>query len=216
MRSLATTARFSGVVAATAALLGLGTMTAGTAMAEERPIDPADAPEIMERPWPEYEAGEKHSNIWVVSNILTVETDDSGEPYWDEEPTDEFTDELSEAVAAYQTDEGLGDHGNIKEELWGHFSDVQFSGEAAWGPGDGRGFYTIPDTGEGVENIQEMLINQGHLDEDDKDGIYGQVTEEAVLDFQGEQVCGVAALSEPQCQDGLVGVVTWRALVTTG
>lgn len=216
MRSFTTIARVSGVAAATAALLGLGTLTATTAMAEERPIDPADAPEIMERPWPEYEVGESHPNIWVVSTILTAETDGNGDPYWGEEPTGELTDELSEALTVYQDDEGLGNHGQIKEELWGHFSDAQFPGDAAWGPGDGRDFYTIGDSGEGVENVQEMLINQDYLTEDDKDGVYGSVTEEAVMDFQGDQVCSEVTLSEAQCVDGLTGEVTWRALVTTG
>ncbi|WP_152436770.1 hypothetical protein [Nocardiopsis xinjiangensis] len=55
MRSFATTARLAGLAAATAALMG-----AGTAVADDRPIEPAEAPENMERPWPEYAAGGVH------------------------------------------------------------------------------------------------------------------------------------------------------------
>lgn len=215
MRSFSITAKVSGVAVATAALVGAGLFSANAVAAEDRPIDPADAPEIMERPWPEHGVGETHANVWVVSNYLTVEFDDNGDPYWPHDPTEELDEELSEAIEQYQQDNGMGDHGHIHEELWGHFSEGQFGGAAFdWGPGDGRDFYTQGDSGEGVESVQYMLIDHGYLDEDEPDGQYGPVTEEAVEDFQANEVCPELSISQQDCVDGLAGAVTYRALVT--
>jgi len=214
MRSFAKTARITGVAVATAALVGAGLFSANTtAAAEERPIDPAEAPEIMENPWPEYAAGDSHANIDAVTTYLTVETDANGAPYWEEAPTQEFTEDLPDVLLAYQADRGLGEHGEIKEELWGHFSDAQFGGGADWGPAN-NAFYAQGDTGEGVEALQRLLIHHGYLDEGGDDGQYGPGTEGAVEDFQSGQMCPEVSVAAQDCVDGLAGEVTYRALVT--
>ncbi|WP_017615676.1 peptidoglycan-binding domain-containing protein [Nocardiopsis salina] len=214
MRSFSTTAKVSGVAAATAALLGGGLYGATAASAEERPIEPAQAPQIMDTPWTEYAVGDSHANVYAVTNYLTAETDDAGEPYWPEDPTEDLTQPVSDALLDYQADRGLGEHGEIKEELWGHFSDGQFvTGAFGWGPANGA-FYTIDDTGVGVESVQYLLIHHGYLDEGGDDGHYGPVTEAAVEDFQANEVCPEVDVSEQECVDGLAGEVTYRALVT--
>lgn len=214
MRSFSTTAKVSGVAAATTALLGASLFGATAVSADDRPIEPAEAPQIMDTPWPEYAVGDSHANVYAVTNYLTAETNDEGEAYWTEDPTEELTQEVSDALLEYQADRGLGEHGEIKEELWGHFSDGQFvDGSFGWGPGNGE-FYTVGDSGEGVESVQYLLIQHGYLAEGGDDGQYGGDTEAAVEDFQANEVCPEADTAEQECVDGLTGEVTYRALVS--
>src|SRR5690625_487141 len=134
MRSFAKTARITGAAVATAALLRAGVFSANTAAAgAARPIDPAEAPEIMENPWPEYAAGDSHANIDAVTTYLTVETDANGAPYWEEAPTQAFTVDLPDVLLAFQADRGLVEHGELKAELCGPFSEAQFRGGADGG-----------------------------------------------------------------------------------
>ncbi len=207
-------AKLATVVTAGAAVLGVSFWAMPSAMADDQPITPEEAPEIMERPWPEYpNDGETHKNIWVVSTYLAAE-EDGGEPYWPQDPTNTYSPDLAEAIERYQADHEIGEHGEIKEELWSHFSDAQFgSSQAEWGPGDGRNYYTGTDSGPGVMAIQGMLIDQGYLDEGGLDGEFGDDTTAAVEDYQEAEVCDDG---DTECVDGLAGEVTWRSLVTTG
>lgn len=222
MGNLTTFARLSGAALLTLGLVGGGTLTASAASAasaDEEPIAPADAPEIMERPWPEYPAdGDTHMNILVATTYLNNQTDENGNPYWDEPPTNTYTPQLKEVLEVYQDDHGLGDHGELKEEMWQHFSDLQFdihTPSVPWGPPGEQNFYTLDNTGPGVEALQSLLIHQGYLDEGDLDGYYGDDTREAVVQYQTDVVCDEASIrvSAANCIDGLAGEVTWRALV---
>lgn len=222
MGNLTTAARLSGTALLTMGLIGGGTLTASAAFANEtdvEPIAPADAPEIMERPWPEYPAdGETHMNILVAMTYLHHQTDADGNPYWDEPPTNTYNEEFKKALTVYQGDFGLGEHGELKEEMWQHFSDIQFDYEtprATWGPPASQNYYGIGDQGAGVEALQSLLIHQGYLDSSELDGHYGEITETAVIRYQTDVVCDEAsiAISAADCIDGLTGEVTFRALV---
>ncbi|QVQ51944.1 peptidoglycan-binding protein [Spiractinospora alimapuensis] len=212
---------FSGLGLAGAALVGMATIP--SAMAEERPIDPADAPGIMDRPWPEYPNDtDQHPNIYAGTVILGAEYNSDGIPYWQDDPTDTYSEDLASAVEYYQLEEGLGEHGEMKEEFWGHLDSLQFDTSVEtpdWGPRVGPDFYTNGDSGAGVEALQYLLFTQGYFDkEDDVDGQYGGDTTAAVKEFQRDHVCEEVEdeAAAQQCDDGLVGTVTWRALVATG
>lgn len=212
---------FSGIGLAGAAIVGLATIP--SAMAEERPIDPADAPGIMDRAWPEYPTdAEQHANIYAATTILGAEYNSDGIPYWPVDPTDEWNDDLEAAVAYYHLEEGLGDDTRVMgEDFWGHLDALQYDTDVAtpdWGPQIGPDFYTNGDEGAGVEALQYLLYNQDYLAEDEVDGQYGPLTTAAVEDFQRDNVCEEVQGEEAaqQCDDGLTGTVTWRALVTTG
>lgn len=219
MGNLTTLAKLSGAALLTMGLAGGSTMTASAASADDEPIAPADAPEIMERPWPEYPAdGETHMNILVATTYLNNQTDEDGVPYWDEPPTNTYTPQLAEVLEVYQDDHGLGDHGELKEEMWQHFSDIQFdlnTTRAPWGPPEGLNYYGTGHEGPGVEALQSLLIHQGYLDEGELDGVFGENTEDAVMRYQTDVVCDEASIrvSVANCVDGLAGEVTWRALV---
>ena len=214
-----TLAKLSGAAALTMALVGGGTLAASAAFAAEEPISPADAPGIMERPWPEYPAdGDTHTNILVATAYLHNQTDGDGVPYWDEPPTNTYTPRLKEVLEVYQDDHRLGDHGELKEEMWQHFSDIQFdlnTPRAPWGPPSGLNYYGTGHEGPGVEALQTLLIHQGYLDDEDLDGIFGGDTEDAVIRYQTDVVCDEEAISvsAASCVDGLAGEVTFRALV---
>ncbi|MBE3001217.1 peptidoglycan-binding protein [Nocardiopsis sp. HNM0947] len=215
MRSFSTTARVSGVAAATVALLATGLFGVNTAAAQEQPIDPDRAHEIMETPWPEYEVGDVHGNIELVSTYLTLETDEDGKPFWDEHPTRVFTEELADAVENYQAHVGLDEQRRIGEPEWDHFSDGQFPEDAFdWGPPAGNNFYGPGDSGKGVGTVQFLLVERGYLDPGQVDEQYGSETEAAVEEFQADKVCPEIDVSEQECVDGLTGEVTYRALVS--
>lgn len=203
-----------------AALVGLATIPNATA--EERPIEPEAAPGIMDRPWPEYPSDtDQHPNIFAATTILAAETNSDGLPYWQEDPTDTYSDDLATAVEYYQLEEGLGEHGEMKEEFWGHLDALQFDTDVEtpdWGPQVGPDFYTNGDSGQGVIALQHLLYTQAYLDWDDVDGAYGGDTTAAVEEFQRDNVCAEVedVAAEQQCDDGLVGTVTWRALITDG
>ncbi|HJE60564.1 MAG TPA: peptidoglycan-binding protein [Nocardiopsis listeri] len=207
--------KISGVALLTAAFIGGGAFTASTAMADDEPIAPADAPEIMERPWPEYPAdGETHNNIWVATTLLNAQTDPDGDPYWDQDATNAWNGEIEEVLLTYQDDKDLGEHGELKEEMWQHFSDIQYQDGVSWGPGNGRDYYDTGDSGPGVYALQSMLIDHGYLDSTQLDGQYGEITKLNVTRFQTDHVCDQVSVSEAACVDGLTGEVTWRALVS--
>ena len=219
MGALTKFTKLSGAALLTAGLVAGGTLAATAASADEQPIEPADAPEIMERPWPAYpDDAETHRNIWVATLYLNNQIDDDGNPYWGQPPTNTFSPELEEALSVYQDDMELGEHGHLKEEMWGHFSDLQFGSTAAevpWGPREGQNFYTVGDSGPGVHALQSLLEFHEYLPPEGVDGDFGTDTEQAVIEFQTDVVCDEAdiGVSASDCIDGLVGEVTWRAQV---
>lgn len=219
MGNLTTLAKLSGAALLTMGLIGGGTLTATAAFADDEPIAPADAPEIMERPWPEYPAdGETHMNILVATTYLNNQLNGEDDPYWDEPPTNTYSPVLEEVLLEYQADKGLGEHGELKEEMWQHFSDLQFdtsTPSVPWGPGGGRNYYDTGDSGPGVQAVQSLLIHHGYLDSGELDGHYGPITKNAVTEFQTDVVCDEAGISvsAAACVDGLTGEVTWRALI---
>jgi hypothetical protein len=219
MGNLTTLAKLSGAALLTLGLIGGGVLTASAAFADDQPISPADAPEIMERPWPEYPAdGETHTNILVATTYLNNILDADGDPYWDEPPTNTYSPVLEEVLLQYQAAQGLGEHGELKEEMWQHFSDLQFDTSTVgvpWGPGGGRNFYDQGDSGAGVEAVQSLLIHHGYLPPEQLDGQYGPVTQGAVEAFQTDVVCDEASIgvSAAACVDGWTGEVTYRALI---
>lgn len=219
MGALTKFTKLSGAALLTAGLVAGGTLAATSASADEQPIEPADAPEIMERPWPAYpDDAETHTNIVVATTYLHHQTDEDGLPYWGEPPTNTFNEDLREVLKVYQDDHELGEHGELQEEMWGHFSDIQFdfnTTRATWGPPESQNFYTVGDGGPGVEALQSLLIHQRYLDADGLDGEFGEDTRDAVIGFQTDVVCDEASIgvNVSDCIDGLAGEVTWRALV---
>jgi hypothetical protein len=221
MGNLNTLTKLSGTALLTLGLVGGGTLTASAAFADDGPIAPADAPEVMELPWPEYPAdGDTHTNILVATTYLNNLLDANSEPHWDEPPTNTYSPALEEVLFEYQEFQGLEENGELKEELWQHFSDLQFDLSTVgvpWGPGESRNYYDQGDSGAGVEAVQSLLIHHGYLDADGLDGQYGPGTQSAVEDFQTDVVCDEASISvsAADCVDGWTGEVTWRALIAS-
>ncbi|QVQ51943.1 peptidoglycan-binding protein [Spiractinospora alimapuensis] len=219
MRSLA---RKSTIGLASVALLGGGMVaTSATATAEEGPIEPADAPDIMDRPWPEYPNDtDTHINIYAATIILGAEVDENGDQFYGDHPIPNYTTAVEDAVLLYQADRGLGEHGEMKEEFWGHLDTIQFDRSTPnpdWGPDPVKWYYDLGDEGAGVLAIQNLLINYGYMPDNSDNGEYDTDTMDAVKEFQRDQVCEeVVAEAQSPCDDGWVGTVTWRALVTAG
>lgn len=100
------------------------------------------------------------------------------------------------AVRAFQRDHALVVDGVVGEQTWSAVIITVRYG----------------DTGPAVRAIQDQSAYR-HITTDGApapvvDGVYGQITEEWVLRFQG-----IVEDSEPIGVDGIVGPLTWRALI---
>lgn len=107
-----------------------------------------------------------------------------------------FGERTEAAVRAFQRDHGLQVDGVVGEQTW---STVIIT-------------VRYGDTGPAVRAIQDQAAYR-HITPDGSpspvvDGVYGQITEEWVLRFQG-----IVEYSEPIGVDGIVGPRTWRALI---
>ncbi|MBE2997313.1 peptidoglycan-binding protein [Nocardiopsis sp. HNM0947] len=192
----------TGLLGRTIAVAGAGLM-AFTASVATAPAAGADDLErtsseviaqIEAQPWPFYEHGDVHIDIRAAYRAL-------GQlEYKSEVETSEFTDELLEQVEEYQADHSqyLPETGDLDDETWLLLREQTYGNEYV--PGDG------PDNGRtwGVLGIQEILQVK-HGADIDNDGWYGPETFYAVCDAQE---------SYGMDPDGLVGRITWRALIT--
>lgn len=191
----------SGLARSVTALTGAAAIAAGVfavapaASADDLDRNPAGVvAQIEAQPWPHYTLGDENIDIQAAHRILGQDGYDTGQE------TDEFTDELKEQIEAYQADYGqfLPVTGELDKETWLLLRERVFSEEYL--PGDG------PDTDRtlGVLGIQEILQVKRSADIDN-DGWYGENTFYAVCEAQAHY-----GLDE----DGFVGRLTWRALVT--
>ncbi|WP_393916081.1 peptidoglycan-binding domain-containing protein [Halostreptopolyspora alba] len=182
-------------VIATGALM----VTGGVATAPAALADGPDTPdeviaEIEALEWPEYGLGDEDPDIsvagWLLVNLGYLPTS-----Y--ELPNDEFTEELEDAVLEFQGDGDidLPETGRLDQETWDNLRKRNYGIPVQLG-----------DTGERVFAVQYNL-NEDYGYDLAVDGIYGPNTQSAVIEMQEE--FGI----DP---DGLVGVITFRALVAGG
>lgn len=171
----------SGAVAAGVALTG-----ASAALAEGPDTPPEVLAEIEAADWPVLEEGQVAWEVSVVKFLLF----DFG--YLDVNHADEnFDEDLTEAVTEYQSDNGLDDDGVVDEDTWEQLT-------------EDFGVVSAGDEGNLVKAVQYALIN-GYGYDLVMDGQYGELTTEAVTDFQTET--GI----DP---DGDTGPITFEALLT--
>lgn len=179
---------------------GLMALTASVAMAPTAGADDlerssAEAVAAIEaKPWPAYSQGDVDIDIRAAQRTLAQNGYDS------EEETSEFTEELEKQLLAYQAGyrQFLPQSGELDDETWLLLREQTYGDEYV--PGDGPN----NDRTWGVLGIQELLMYK-HDAGINNDGWYGQETFYAVCDAQ--EAYGLEA-------DGLVGGVTWRALIT--
>lgn len=187
--------RVLAVAGAGALMFTASVATAPTASADDMDRASAETIAMVEaKPWPFYEHGQVDIDIRAAYRVLGQQGFDSGVE------TSEFTDELHDQVLAYQAEheQYLPVTGNLDEETWLLLREQTYADEYV--PGDG------PENGreDGVLSIQELLMWK-HDAGIANDGRYGQETFYAVCDAQEAYGLDV---------DGLVGRLTWRALVT--
>ncbi len=91
-----------------------------------------------------------------------------------EQPTDEYTEGTATAIRAFQLRNGLEVSGACDPETY-----ERLNGEDALSYALVRGF-----TGEAVALVKERLIELGYLPDADTSDIYGEATENAVLQFR--------------------------------
>lgn len=192
----------TGLLGRALAVAGAGLMacTASVAMAPTAGADDLERTsseviaQIEAQPWPFYEHGDVNIDIRAAYRALgQLEYESAVE-------TSEFTDELLEQVEQYQADHSqyLPETGNLDDETWLLLREQVYGNEYV--PGDGP----ENDREWGVLGIQEILQKK-HDADIDNDGHYGPDTFYAVCDAQE---------SYGMDPDGLVGRVTWRALIT--
>lgn len=144
---------------------------------------------IETQPWPEYGLGDQGPDIAAAKYLLVEHGFD---PHLDEDAPSEFDGHTEAAVLSYQGANALHEDGRLNSETWELLRQQTF-GE--YGPGN---------SGPVVKAVQ-FLLNakfQAHIP---VDGEYGEVTEGVVYDAQ--EHFEIRA-------DGIVGELTWRALVT--
>jgi hypothetical protein len=200
-----------------AGLAGVGLLAtvgiAGASMASaDGPEDPPEqlAAEIMALDWPHYSEGDGPEHQIYAAKLLL--RDQGHYEFPDDDALQEFGPDLTEAVVEFQDAHDLPDSGDLDTEVWGTLRHLYFPPL-----GDGRyDWYGPGDSGDIVTAIQYLLVMEYDKDLGDAgiDGRYGPATAAAVEEFQSE-TC-TADGEECLDEDGLVGVYTWRALVTGG
>ncbi|MDA8369829.1 MAG: peptidoglycan-binding protein [Nocardiopsaceae bacterium] len=194
--------RTATVVASGALALTVGLAGAPAALADRVGDDPPEqlGAELMARPYPTYSQGDRGYIVRAIQHMLIPTVDyDPGDGVFGV-----YTPHVTDAVRAWQEENnGVPEHaeGKVETETWNMFRD--------WYGEVGR-----HSSGHKVSAAQSMLVERGYLDPDDIDGIFGGVTEDAVISFQ-EDTCTEGG-EECLVGDGWVGPLTFRALVTGG
>lgn len=183
--------------------VAVGTATAGVGLALA--FGPAtaafaDGPDTSKRtvqtiegsPWVKLEQGDREYRVAAVSCFL-----DQFDYYQGCDPTGDFgdlyTDELTEAVKAYQEDNDIPVTGDVDVETWSALRDDV----GVVKPGDSRS--------DIVKGLQYSLNILG--DAIVVDGQYGERTSTAVKNFQDRNEIDA---------DGIVGPITFRAMYAQG
>lgn len=174
------------LIMAGAAVAGVGLAGAPTALADGPDTSSAVVAEINSADWPELEEGQVTWEVTIVKFLLA----DLGY-YGDTHADEEFDNELTEAVTAYQDDSGLEATGRVDSNTWDDLT------------GD-FGIVRQGDEGLKVKAVQYALA-EGHGYDLAVDGIFGPATAKAVRAFQeGAEI-------DP---DGEVGPITFKSLLT--
>lgn len=173
------------------ALVLMGTVTlSSSASAEDLEATSDDVVGTIEaQPWPGYGLGDQHPDIAAAQHLLVHLGHD---PYLDEDAPSEFDGRTEASVQAFQAAHGLHEDGRLNEETWEALRRQTF------------GEFGTGSNGEVVEAVQ-FLLNAKFYSHLTVDGRYGPTTEGALTDAQDH--FDIAS-------DGIVGKVTWRALVT--
>ncbi len=193
------TIRWVTTTLASGALLFGGVATAPAALADGPDTPPEVIAEIEAMEWPEYALGDSDTDIAVANYLLRHEGFLDSQPNCDN-PEEEFTEELEDAVLEYQKDPDidLPETGKLDEETWENLRKRNF--DPALQNDD------IATSGDHVCGSQYSLVND--YDKDlNVDGLYGTNTKDAVAEVQEE--FGIDA-------DGLLGVITFRAMIADG
>ncbi|MBE2997312.1 peptidoglycan-binding protein [Nocardiopsis sp. HNM0947] len=146
--------------------------------------------DIEAQDWPEYGLGDQHPDIAAAKYLLQEVGFD---PHLSEDAPSEFDGKMEASVSAFQNSRGLEDTGRLDQDTWAALSGEVF-GE--WGVGSS--------SGDAVKAIQ-FLLNAKFYAHHEVDGEYTDLTAGAVTEAQ--EYFDIAA-------DGIVGPITWRALVT--
>ncbi|GAA3765487.1 peptidoglycan-binding domain-containing protein [Salinactinospora qingdaonensis] len=164
-------------------------LTGAPAALADGPNTPASiVAEIEARKWPVLEKGDENFQVKFAEYLLN----DYGY-YPHARPKGVFTEDLVKAAKKFQKAYKLPVTGKIDAETWNDMRDTY--GQV------GRGSRT-----QKVRAVQSAL-REGYYYNIIVDGIYGPRTESAVRNFQYKVGIGV---------DGIVGPITFRALVTGG
>ncbi|MFD0773814.1 peptidoglycan-binding protein [Streptomonospora algeriensis] len=190
--------RAAAAIASTAVALAAGFAVAPAASAdrlgEEQPELQA---EVNALPWTAYTEGDSG---YIVRGIQYLLEGAAGYDPGDDGYDGVYDAAVTDSVVSYQKAQDIPDSGDVGTETWAHLR--SWYGEA------GRGH-----TGPRVSAAQSWLVERGHLEEFQIDGIFGPDTEAAVREFQAD-TCNDAG--ECLADDGWVGPLTFRALVTGG
>lgn len=184
------TRRFVAAVTAVASAALLSPLaTAPAAFADGPDTPPEVRAEIQALPWPALAEGDSGAVVQAANELL------QSYGYLPEQGLGNifFDEYMEEAVRAYQDDRDIPVDGGIGDETWSHIR-MDFG---VVGPGERDG--------DKVTAVQVLLAHNGHSVT--ADGIYGTRTENAVIAFQEENSIDA---------DGIVGPITFRALVTGG
>ncbi|MDA2809195.1 peptidoglycan-binding protein [Nocardiopsis sp. RSe5-2] len=183
------TLRSAAVATAAAAALLSPLAAAPAALADGPNTPPEVRSEIQALPWPALARGDSGAVVQAANELL------QSYGYLPEQGLGNifFDEYMEEAVRAYQDDRDIPVDGRIGDETWSHIR-MDFG---VVGPGNGDR--------DKVTAVQALLDHNGHSVI--ADGIYGASTEKAVIAFQEENSIDA---------DGIVGPITFRALVTGG
>ncbi|WP_461003286.1 peptidoglycan-binding domain-containing protein [Streptomonospora sediminis] len=197
---MATGARRAAAVIASGALALTAAFGAATAASADRigDKDPALAEQINQLPWEEYTQGDAGFVTRGIQYLLAERVGyNPGADGFD----GVYDSAVTRAVKKFQRDVEIPVTGNVDAETWNELR--------AW-----YGEVPPPTEGHKVSAAQSWLVKRGYLSEGDIDGIWGPVTEGAVKDFQAN-TCDPDT-NECLDDDGIVGPITFRALVTGG
>ncbi|WP_223830282.1 peptidoglycan-binding domain-containing protein [Nocardiopsis quinghaiensis] len=148
------------------------------------------SPGALARPWPVLSRGDQGQLVKAASELLQsygyLPEQGLGNVFFDEA--------MAETVAAYQKAHDLPVNSTLDAETWNQVRDD--FGTVGRGERDA----------DKVGAVQVLLSHNGHQVE--VDGLFGERTEGAVVAFQ-RKTNGLVV-------DGVVGLITFRALVTGG
>ncbi|MDA2807200.1 peptidoglycan-binding domain-containing protein [Nocardiopsis suaedae] len=183
--------RIAAVAASGALVLGTGLAAAPAALAD----GPHTPPEVEQRveacEWTVLKPGDGRWEVGYAKHVL------NGLGAYDSDAVDDvYGEDFTAAVEEYQSSADVPRSGEFDTATWEH-ARADF-GEV--GPG------TQSEPGDLVRAVQYALA-AGYGYDLAVDGYYGPATEGAVREFQG--IVGIDA-------DGIVGPITFRALVTGG